>query len=154
MRLIDVGHYLRASGLDHTHLSQPPRTLVKSPRRRDGELPTSHLGRAITVKGVLDTDGELYIHGNVQGQINADRLVLGSDGYVEGDIVAREVRIGGRLRGRVFAFTVALDSSADITGRIFHHIVTVEKGAKIDGRMPWRPLNFFESFQQPPESQS
>src|SRR3974390_129095 len=154
MRLTDVGHYLRASGLDHTHLTQPPRTLVKSPRRRREDLPTSHLGRAITVKGVLDTDGELYIHGNVQGQINADRLVLGSGGYVEGDIGAGEVRIGGRLRGRVFAFTVALDSSADITGRIFHHIVTVEKGAKIDGRMPWRPLNFFESFQQPPESQS
>ena len=106
------------------------------------------------MKGVLDTDGEIYIHGNVQGLINADRLVLGSGGSVEGDIVAREVRIGGRLRGRVFAFTVALDSSADITGRIFHHIVTVEKGAKIDGRMPWRPLNFFESFEQPPESQT
>jgi cytoskeletal protein CcmA (bactofilin family) len=151
-----VGHYPRAFGLGtgSQSLSSPPRTLVKSPRRRDEELPTSHLGRAITVKGVLDTDGEIYIHGNVQGQINADKLVLGSGGSVEGDIVAREVRIGGRLRGRVFAFTVALDSSADITGRIFHHIVTVEKGAKIDGRMPWRPLNFFESFEQPPETQT
>jgi cytoskeletal protein CcmA (bactofilin family) len=100
----------------------------------------------------LDTDGEVFVDGSVLGSINADRFVLGSNGYVEGDVVAREARIGGRLIGRVFAFDVVLDSSADVTGRIFHHTATVEKGAKIEGRMPWRPINYFESFQHPPET--
>jgi cytoskeletal protein CcmA (bactofilin family) len=95
------------------------------------------------------------VAGNVLGRINADRLVVTSSGYVEGDVVARDVRILGRLSGRVFAFTVTLDSTADIIGRIFHHIATVAKGARIDGRMPWRPLNYFETFvQPPPENQS
>ena len=131
-----------------------PRTLVKPPQgRKDTELPMSHLARSLTVRGILDTDGEVHVQGRVLGQINADRLVLGVEGYVEGDVIARDVHILGRLKGRVFAYNVTLDSSADITGRIFHHTVTVEKGAKIDGRMPWRPLNFFESFEQPPEAQ-
>jgi cytoskeletal protein CcmA (bactofilin family) len=131
------------------------RTLVRPPLgRKDAELPTSHLGRALTIKGILDTEGELHIQGNVLGQINADRLVVGAEGYVEGDVIARDVRIVGRVKGRIFAYQVTLDSSADITGRVFHHLVTVEKGAKIDGRMPWRPLNFFESFEQPPEAQT
>jgi cytoskeletal protein CcmA (bactofilin family) len=131
------------------------RTLARPPRgRKDAELPTSHVGRAMTVRGILDTDGEVHLQGIVLGQINADRLVIGAEGYVEGDVVARDVHILGRLKGRVFAFQVTLDSSADITGRVFHHIATVEKGARIDGRMPWRPMNFFESFEQPPEAQT
>lgn len=130
------------------------RTLVKPPQtRRERELPSSHLGKALTIRGTLESDGEVYVNGNVVGKINADRLVIGAEGYVEGDVVARDVHVMGRLKGRVFAFNVVLDSSAEIIGRIFHHIVTVEKGAKIDGRMPWRPLNYFETFEQPPEAQ-
>jgi cytoskeletal protein CcmA (bactofilin family) len=117
-------------------------------REKPPESDPSHLGRALTVKGVLDTEGELHVLGNVLGRIKADRFVLASGGYVEGDIVARDVLIEGRLSGRVFALNVTLDSSADITGRIFHNTVTVAKGARIDGRMPWRPLNFFESLDQ------
>jgi cytoskeletal protein CcmA (bactofilin family) len=128
----------------------PRRTLVTPPRRRDSDDVVASLGRALTVKGVVDSEGEIHVHGHVLGRINADCLVVNSGGSVEGDIIAREVRIGGRMNGRVFAFNVTLDSSADVTGRVFHHTVSVAKGARIDGRMPWRPLNFFESFEQPP----
>jgi cytoskeletal protein CcmA (bactofilin family) len=130
------------------------RTLTKSPHTSgDAELPVSHLGMALTIRGALDTDGEVRVQGNVLGKITADRIVVGAYGYVEGDVIARDVRIEGRLKGRIFAFHVTLDSSADVTGRIFHHTVTIEKGAKIEGRMPWRPLNFFEAFEQLPETQ-
>jgi cytoskeletal protein CcmA (bactofilin family) len=121
---------------------------------QDGDEIASHLARALTVKGVLDTDGELFVLGNVLGRINADRLVLVSGGYVEGDVVARDVLIGGRLNGRVFALNVTVDSSADITGRIFHHTVTVAKGARIEGRMPWRPPSYFETLDQLPETRA
>lgn len=132
-------------------LAPPRRTLVRPPAQTAATPgPAAHLGRALTVRGVLDTDGEVHVAGNVLGQINADRLIVASTGYVEGDVVARDVRILGRFSGRVFAFSVTLDSTADIIGRIFHHIATVAKGARIDGRMPWRPLNYFESFVQPP----
>jgi cytoskeletal protein CcmA (bactofilin family) len=120
-----------------------------SRRSRDmQEVELSHLGSSLTVRGVLDTDGEVFIQGSVLGRIKAERFILGYGGYVEGDVVARDVLIGGRLSGRVFALNVTLDSSADITGRIFHNTVTVAKGARIDGRMPWRPLNYFDSLDQ------
>jgi len=126
---------------------------MSAPRRRSQdktspESELSSLGRSLTVRGVLDTDGEVFILGNVMGRIKADRFILGYGGYVEGDVIARDVLIGGRFSGRVFAQNVTLDSSADITGRIFHHTVTVAKGARIDGRMPWRPLNYFNSLDQ------
>ncbi len=120
----------------------------------DSERPVasvSHLGKSLTVTGVLETNGELHVHGTVVGQIIADRFVLAIGGFVDGDILARDVRIGGKFNGRIFAPNVALDSSAEITGRVFHTNVTVASGARIDGRMPWRPVNFFESLSHLPE---
>lgn len=119
---------------------------------QDEPQPASKVGRALTVTGVLDTDGELYVHGNVFGRINAHRLILCPLGSVEGDIVATDVRIEGRLTGRVFAPNVTLESSANITGKIFHTNATVAKGARVDGRMPWRPVNYFETLDQLPDT--
>jgi cytoskeletal protein CcmA (bactofilin family) len=114
-------------------------------------LPVSVLERAFVVHGVLDCDGEVRIHGRIFGRINADRLILEADGHIEGDIVANEVRIAGKLIGRVFAPTVTIDETADITGRIFHTNVTAARGHKLEGRMPWRPLNYFQTLDQLPE---
>jgi cytoskeletal protein CcmA (bactofilin family) len=114
-------------------------------------LPVSILKRAFVVRGVLDCDGEVRIHGRIFGRINADRLILEADGFVEGDIVANEARIAGTLVGRVFAPSVTIDETANITGRIFHHTVTAARGHKLEGRMPWRPPSYFETLDQLPE---
>jgi cytoskeletal protein CcmA (bactofilin family) len=82
----------------------------------------------------------------------ADRLILGSGRSLKGDVIARGVPIGGCLTGRIFALTVTLDNSADVTGRIFHHEVTVAKRARVDARMPWRAPGHFELLKQLPES--
>lgn len=122
---------------------------------RDGaETPASRLGRALTVRGVIDTDGEIHIDGRILGRINAGSLVVSPEGYVEGDVVAREAHIGGRFNGRIFAVSVTLSSSADVSGRIFHNTVTVAKGARIDARMPWRPPSYFETLEDLPEAQA
>lgn len=131
------------------------------PRTRSGRasgrdragLEASCLDAALTVTGRLDSDGEIQIHGTVSGRISADSIVLGATCIVVGDMVARQIRIGGRFSGRVFALDVTLDASAQVEGKIFHHNVTVARGAQIVGRMPWRPLNYFESLEQLPEIQ-
>ena len=143
-----------AAGATTDMSARTRRTLVRPPTAHADELPSSQLGRSMTVTGVLESDGEVHVHGHVLGRIDADRVVVESGGYVEGDVVGRDVRIQGRLIGRVFAFNVTVDESADICGRIFHHTVTVARGARIDARMPWRPVNFFESLDQLPETQA
>lgn len=129
------------------------RALIRTQAYRGNAAPASQLGCGLTVTGDLDTEGELHIHGRVQGFVRADRVIVGADGDVEGDIVARDAHISGRVNGRVFALNVMLDSSADVTGRIFHHTIAVARGARIDARMPWRPLNFFETLDHLPETQ-
>ncbi|MES2254818.1 MAG: polymer-forming cytoskeletal protein [Pseudomonadota bacterium] len=131
----------------------PSRRLLRPPRTEGspGAL-SSHLSKAITIKGDLESDGELHINGIVHGQICADRLVIGPGGYLEGDVIARDVHIEGRMEGRIFALNVTLDSSAEVNGRIFHNTITVAKGARIDARMPWRPPSYFETLETLPEA--
>lgn len=133
-----------------------PKTVFAKPPVNGKELPLpmSSLGKSLKISGLLETDGELHIHGTVRGRINADRLVIAQGGYVEGDVVARDAHIVGRLNGRIFAVNVTLAESADVSGRVFHNTITVERGARIDARMPWRPPSYFETLDQLPEATS
>jgi len=120
----------------------------------EAEAPPSFLGPGVGVQGALEIEGELVISGLVRGRIAAIKLVIAAGGYVEGDIVAREVVIAGRLNGRVFAPNVSIEATAEVEGRIFHTNVSVERGARVNGRMPWRPVNYFETLDQLPEVRS
>jgi hypothetical protein len=53
--------------------------------------------------------------------------------------------------GRVFAPNVIIEAGAEVEGRIFHTTVTVAPGARVTGRMPWRPVNYFETLTTLPE---
>jgi len=130
---------------------QPP---VLSAGPGEPDAPPSFVGPGVGIFGVLEINGELVISGVVKGRIAAQKLVIADGGYVEGDIVAREVVITGRLNGRVFAPTVAIEASAEIEGRIFHTNVKVAQGARVVGRMPWRPVSYFETLEELPEMRS
>jgi len=124
---------------------------AETPSEDVAERDISLLARGLTIRGNLDTTGEVHIFGHVAGRINAGRLELGRGGYVEGDIVAKEVLLCGRLKGRVFALNVTIAAGAILEGRVFHHTIIVDKEAQIEGRMPWRPLNFFETLTDLPK---
>jgi len=38
-----------------------------------------------------------------------------------------------------------------VEGRIFHTNLIVAQGAHVDGRMPWRPVSYFETLDHLPE---
>ena len=114
----------------------------------------SVLGPGVGIRGVLEIDGELVVSGVVSGRIAALRLVIAAGGQVEGDVIAREVVIHGRLNGRVFAPAVTIEASAEVDGRIFHTTIAVAQGARVNGRMPWRPASYFETLDQLPETRS
>lgn len=121
------------------------------PPQGEVEAQPSILGPGVGVSGGLEIQGELVIAGLVRGHIAALKVVIATSGTVEGDIVAREVVIAGRLNGRVFAPTVSVEASAEIEGRVFHTNVTVAQGARVTGRMPWRPVSYFDTLDQLPE---
>ena len=124
----------------------------KASARDSGGVSVSRLGKGVKVRGILEIEGELVVSGQIFGRIAALKVTITPDGFVEGDIVAREVVIGGKLEGRVYAPTVLVEVTAQITGKLFHHTIEVVRGARVDGRTPWRPVNFFETLDHLPEA--
>ncbi len=122
----------------------------RSQRSRGDSLseadPPSVLGRHLTVRGRLDSTGEVQVHGVVAGDINARKVTLWQDGYVEGNVLAEEAHIYGQLSGRATARTVVIGVTAIIEGQIFHHTIDMAKGAQVNARLPWRPVNYFEQI--------
>lgn len=119
---------------------------VTGDQEADG-LP-SVVRREMTVRGTLDSTAEVRVHGVVLGDIKARKVTLCPDGYVEGNILAGEARIHGHLKGRAIARTVLIGDGATIQGKVFHHKIDVAKGMHIDARFPWRPVNYFEQFDE------
>lgn len=110
--------------------------------------PISVVGRAMTVFGKLDSVAEVHVHGTVSGDINAPKVTLWPDGFIEGNILAGKAHIHGHLRGRATARIVVISPSATVEGQIVHHNIDVAKGAHVDARFPWRPINYFEQLDE------
>lgn len=106
--------------------------------------PASIFGASLTLVGELWANGDVRIQGRVDGVVTADRVVLEPEGRIEGSVVAREVHIDGRLIGQVFAPTVSIGPTAAVSGTVFYNKLFVSPDAVIDGRMPWRPMHYFE----------
>ena len=87
----------------------------------------------LSVKGDLETGGELQIDGHIVGNVSCGHLVIGKDGAVRGDIKADEVVVRGKTEGVIRARRVMLLESARVVGDIFYEIMSMEEGAKFMG---------------------
>lgn len=107
-------------------------------------FPSSILAKGITAVGRLHCRGKIFINGTVEGDVHAPQIVVGSDAYIRGTLLAQEILIQGRVDGRILAFRVVVEGTAVIHGQVFHHELEMAADAFLDGRAPWRPVNYFE----------
>lgn len=79
----------------------------------------------------LDVDADLNIGGTVQADVTCNgRLVVEQEGVVEGNVVAEQVTVRGRINGDIDAGEkLAVTAGARVTGRIRAKKLTVEPGA-------------------------
>ena len=81
----------------------------------------------------MTSKGELHLDGQVQGDIRCVALVLGENAQLEGNVVAENVMVRGRLKGSVRALTVTLESTSHVEGDLFHKSLSLEQGTHFEG---------------------
>lgn len=94
----------------------------------------SVIGPGLTIAGHLISKDELHIDGEVQGNIQGTRVVIGERAQTTGDIVAEEIIIRGRVMGAVRGMVVTLQSTGHVQGDIFHRALAIEPGASFEGK--------------------
>jgi cytoskeletal protein CcmA (bactofilin family) len=88
----------------------------------------------LTITGNLQSEGEVQVDGNINGDIRCAHLTVGKDASIVGNITAEEVIVRGKVRGVIRANRVILQDSARVDSEIFHKRFSIEEGAIFDGR--------------------
>jgi len=97
------------------------------------KAPASLLSSDLTIKGNLKTAGDIQIEGTVEGDIRAHLLTVGEGATVNGEVVADDVIVNGRVVGRVRGLKVRLTATARVEGDIIHKTIAIESGAHFEG---------------------
>ena len=87
-------------------------------------------------EGKLRTPGSIRVDGKVVGEITATQNVsVGNSGDVDGNISAKNVTIGGKIKGTIFAQEkLVLEAKAAVRGDIRTAKLVIDEGALFDGK--------------------
>ncbi|MFZ1991179.1 MAG: polymer-forming cytoskeletal protein [Alphaproteobacteria bacterium] len=110
----------------------PPPTNQQAARRPSRAAP-SIISNDMLVAGALTAGGDIQVDGKVQGDITSGSLTVGEKAVVEGEILAEEVVVRGKIIGSIRARKVQLCSTCHVEGDIYHQALAVETGAYFEG---------------------
>jgi cytoskeletal protein CcmA (bactofilin family) len=116
--------------------------IFKSLRRKksngNGQRPPagpSIISSDVVIEGNVTTAGELQIDGAVHGIVRAHSCVIDMQGVVQGEIIAEEVFVRGRVIGPIRGLHVHLHAGAHVEGDVINETIAVENGAYIYGNI-------------------
>lgn len=92
----------------------------------------------LTMRGGLESEGDILVKGKVNGNIKCKLLIVDVDAQIDGGIVAEEVVIRGRTKGIIEANKVRLEKTANVDSKISHMAFSAEEGARIKGALRFR----------------
>ena len=95
--------------------------------------PASVLSADLNITGDIKTTGDIQIEGKVEGDIRAHLLTVGEGATVNGECIADDVVVNGRVVGKVRGLKVRLTSTARVEGDIIHKTIAIESGAHFEG---------------------
>ena len=93
------------------------------------------IGKGTTLKGDLETYGNLRVEGKLKGNIKSkSKIALGQSSVVDGSVLAHNAEIAGHVTGTVeISETLILKASSVIEGDVITDKLIVESGAVFNG---------------------
>ena len=93
------------------------------------------IGRETLLEGSIESIGNIRVEGKVFGNAKAKaKFVMGSEAYVDGNVVARTAEVAGKITGNIeISELLILKPSAIINGDILTNKLVVEPGATFNG---------------------
>ena len=102
-------------------------------QQRSGRAAPSILSADVVVVGNLTSGGDIQIDGTIEGDVRSVSLTVGDKATINGEIIADDVVVRGRVIGSIHARRVQLCSNCHVEGNILHEALAVETGAYFEG---------------------
>ncbi|RLS58650.1 MAG: polymer-forming cytoskeletal protein [Planctomycetota bacterium] len=101
-------------------------------------MPTNrnYISAGTVIEGNIVSHEDLHLDGTVKGDIKTTgRLILGKDSNIEGNILASEAEVAGRITGTVESKgLLTIRATCKIFGDIVTKSLNVESGSSFNGR--------------------
>ena len=93
------------------------------------------IGVGTTISGDITSSGDIRVDGTLKGSINTKgKVVVGTTGIVEGDVVCQNADVSGELKAKVsVSELLSLKSTAKLDGDIITNKLAIEPGANFSG---------------------
>ncbi len=102
---------------------------------RNTEKLESFVGVNSHFKGDIKSKGTLRIDGSVEGNVEADWLILGEKATLKGDVSARGIIVGGRIEGALAAKEILeIKPKGQVIGDITTPKLMISEGGLLEGR--------------------
>src|SRR4051812_32003315 len=119
----------------------PARPSLDSARPKEFQSEMAHIGKSVIIRGELSGSEDLYLDGEVEGNISLTEhnFIVGPNGRVRANIIAKDVVIHGKVDGNVQGYErVELKKSAVLSGDISTQRIVIEDGAFFKGAIDIR----------------
>jgi cytoskeletal protein CcmA (bactofilin family) len=113
---------------------------------------TSCIGSGMSIVGNVECRGPAQVFGRIDGELRGTELVIGEGAEIEGNILAQEVIVSGRVKGTIRAAYVRLQGGV-VEGDIFHRTLSIDESSLLEG-MSRRMENPIERAAEPASESS
>ena len=93
------------------------------------------VGSGTVITGDIKSKSDIRIDGILKGSVNTEgKLVVGSSGVVEGDVVCSNADISGEIKAKItVSQLLSLKSTSKLNGDIITNKLSIEPGASFSG---------------------
>ncbi len=120
---------------------------------KDTEKLESFIGPNTDFQGELRVKGSLRVDGQIEGQLNAEYVILGKTAVVKGEVMGKKIIVGGKVEGNLRAQEVLeINSTGKVLGDIYTNKISVMEGGEFNGKIQMKKeekrVQDFESKSQ------
>ena len=94
----------------------------------------------VRIRGTITVSEPLVMAGQLDGDVNADKLHIASTAIITGEITAQSLTIDGRVLGSIVVCKVFLSATAHFEGQLYCQEVAVEDGANVNAKFTKEPV--------------
>ena len=95
----------------------------------------SIITQGIDFTGEVNTEGDIHLDGNMKGIIKANEVVIGLNGYFEGEIISNILIVSGKIKGKFNIKNLHIRKEGTLSGKAKYLKVTIESGGKVLGEL-------------------
>ena len=85
------------------------------------------------IKGDIWGGDTIHIDGKIEGNIMCNEVIIGTRGYILGDIKAKKLSVYGTVNGTIDTEELFVANNARLIGNSYYNKIALEPGAYVEG---------------------